>query len=246
MKRTLIIGLGLLLFTACEKEEDRDCVKTTGDEVTKEVALEGFSELFLGPHLKYVLVQDSVNKALITGGENLVNFVAFNQEGNLLSITNDNACNFLRTYDKSIVVELHFKSINNVSFEGTEELVCKNTLVLNDLFFLIRDGAGKVNLDIKANSLDLLITNGWGNFDIDGEVNYAKFQIKSNGFGDAYDLVSKDSLHVISSTQETVKINTNGALLRAQTFGDGDIWYIGTPTFLEFNPYGGGQLINKN
>ncbi len=70
--------------------------------------------------------------------------------------------------------------------------------------------------------------------------------VKANGFGSAYDLNVIDSLTVISESSELVKVNAEGALMRAETSSNGDIWYIGTPNYIEYHQYGTGSLIEKN
>jgi hypothetical protein len=56
----------------------------------------------------------------------------------------------------------------------------------------------------------------------------------------------QDSLVVISRTQGDVRINANGAKLKAQTEQDGNIYYKGTPSSIKFNKFGNGELIDAN
>ena len=104
----------ILLVLGCDKPEDRSCLKSIGDQSTKEVILADFDKLHLGPHLRYVLVQDTVNKVVLSGGANLLNFVTSEITDNKLTIENENDCNFLRSYDEIIVAEVHLKNIINI------------------------------------------------------------------------------------------------------------------------------------
>ena len=63
-----------MLF-GCKKSEDRNCFKSTGAMSVKEIELGEFSRLYMGPHLKYVLIQSDENKLRIVGGKNVINFV---------------------------------------------------------------------------------------------------------------------------------------------------------------------------
>ena len=246
MKKIIYLITLTFLFTNCKKAEDRKCFKSTGGLTSKEIIVPSFNQLFFGPHIKYVLVQDTIEKVVLTGGKNVLNLVETNVSDNKLSVINNNKCNFLRSYKKEIIAEIHLINVFSFHFEGTKELTCKNTLNLGDVSFTIRDGAGEVNLNLTANSLAFYVTHGWGNFNLTGNVNFFRFDIRSNGFGNAYNLNVADSIHVISSTAENVKINTAGNLLRTEITGGGDVWYIETPTFLELNEYGDGRLIDKN
>lgn len=242
-----LLPIVLLVLLSCKKTEDRNCFKTVGELTTREIALEDFDKLYLGPHLKYVLVQDTVNKVVLTGGKNLLNFIeASIDEEKRLNLRNINKCNFLRDYDKVVTAEIHVKKIVNILFEGTHELLCPLTLNTDYMAVVIRDGAGKVNLLINAYELYANVTYGWGNFELTGTVNYLNLQINGNGFGTTYDLHVNDSLDIVSNTSETLKVNADGCKFRPQILSNGSIWYIGVPASVTLNTYGTGELVDKN
>lgn len=235
-----------LLLIGCRKPEDRDCFKTVGDDTTLEIIPPSFNKILLREHLEYVLVQDSVEKIILHGGKNLLNFVNIEMVDDVLEISNENKCNFLRTYKRKIKVEIHFIDLLNIHFEGTEALTNKGTLEFNWLTFLIRDGAGPVNLNFNAQSVNATISHGWGDFTFAGNVGYANLNVRSNGYCDTYGMNVQDSLTVISNTQGTVKVNANNVKLKAQIDADGDIYYRGIPTSIKLNQYGNGELIDDN
>lgn len=246
MSRIVLISVLLLSIVSCKKPEDRKCIKGAGDEMELEISVPYFKKLWLGPHIKYVLVQDVEEKVVVKGGKNLLNFITTNVENEQLTITNENKCNFLRSYKKEIQVEIHLRDLIKIEFEGTKELTCANQLIQNDMIVVIRDGAGKVNMNLNANSLSTLVTHGWGNFDLRGEVDYLKLEVNSNGFGTSTNMAVNDSIYVVSKTAEQVNVNASNALMRAEIGGGGDIYYIGTPSFLESNIYGTGELVDNN
>ena len=246
MNRIILLLVFAGVLFSCKKSQDRSCWKATGGLTTKEIMLDSYDKLYMGPHLKYRMVQDTVNKVVLIGGNNLVNFVETSITENLLTIKNNNKCNFLRSYDKIVMVEIHFVKLINILFEGTEEVVAVNTLNTDYLTLAIRDGVGTFNLNVNANSLHLVISHGWGNFNFNGTVDFLSMDIRSNGFGDAYGLNVNDSIHAISNSSEVFKINADNCLIRTQTFEKGDIYYKGIPTFIEHFSYGEGQLVNKN
>jgi hypothetical protein len=236
----------VFILASCKKAEDRPCFKGVGDETIVERELASFQTLFLGPHLNYVLVQDTVEKVVLTGGENLVNFIGTNITEGELRITNDNRCNFLRTYKKSVTVEIHLINVNSIEFQGTKPLTCQNALTCPFLHIKIIQGAGAFNLKVNNSSLKTNISNGWGNMVVSGSTNYANLNAGSNGVIDSYGLAVQDSLHVISKTPSTLKVNATATKFKSETSATGDIWYIGTPTVLEHLQIGTGELIDKN
>lgn len=246
MNRILLFTLLGLILIACKKPEDRRCVKTAGEDAELVHLVNSFDKLDLGPNFKVVLVQDTVEKVIVRGGENLINFIQFDVTDGTLTIVNDNKCNFLRSYKHVVEVEIHLINIINVLFKGTKELTCLNQLDLPYLTFLIQEGAGKCNLNLNCYSLFLGSGFGWGNYEVVGQTNFLKVDLRDNGFGDFYGLQILEDATVISSSSERMKINLDGAEARVETSSFGDIWYIGTPTLLEYNQYGEGELIDQN
>lgn len=245
MKIAAILIL-VLITLSCKKAENRSCFKINGAMGTKTIELDPFNRIELGPRIKYVLVQDTLEKLVIIGGENLLNFISADISEGILTVKNENKCNFLRSYRQDIVVEIHLKSISYVIFEGTKDLTCESPLLLDNLIFVIRDGAGHCDLNVLCDELDMVVTSGWGNFNLSGQVNYLRMDIRSNGHGSAYDLHVNDSLNIISKSSELVKINSDGIPLRAEIGSYGSVWYIGNPSWIEYNRYGEGELINNN
>lgn len=242
----IVFVFAALLAVGCSKPEDRDCLKSVGDDATLEIIPPSFDKILLREHLEYVLVQDSVEKIILHGGKNLLNFINIEMVDGALEISNVNKCNFLRTYKRKVQVEIHFINLLNIHFEGTESLTNKGTLEFDWLTFLIRDGAGPVKLNFNAQSVNATISHGWGDFTFTGTVNYANLNVRSNGYCDTYGMTVLDSLTVISNTQGSVKVNADQTKLKAQIDADGNIYYRGTPNSIKLNQHGNGELIDDN
>jgi len=241
-----IISFLFLILYSCQKPENRACWKSTGEETELEIILPSFDKILLHEHLEFVLIQDSVEKVVVIGGKNLVNFVKAEVTDGLLDIRNDNNCNFLRTYKKKIKVEVHFKSLMNIHYEGTYALTNVGTLEFGWLTFLIRDGSGSVNLNFNAEVVNATISHGWGDFTFTGNVGSANLNVRSNGYCNTYGLNIQDSLTVISNTQGYTKVNADGIKFKAEIDSDGDIYYKGTPSSTKLYKYGTGELIDAN
>ena len=246
MKPIVVLSFIVLVFSACKKPENRPCWKTAGEETELTIAVEPFTKMFLKEHVEFVLVQDTIEKVVLTGGKNLLNFIAVSVSDQTLEISNENKCTFFRSYDKKVKAEIHFKSIENIHYEGSESLTNKGKLNFSWLTLLIRDGAGPVNLNFDALVVIATISHGWGDFTFTGNVNYANFNVWSNGFCNTYGLNVKDSITVVSSTQGPVHINADQVKLKAETNGSGNIYYRGVPSSMTFNKYGLGELIDDN
>lgn len=245
MRLFLFISL-ILLFAGCKKSEDRPCFKSAGAETEITIGVGDFEGLFIGPNVNIVLVQDSLNKMVVKGGENLVNFITSDINDGILRIFNDNKCNFLRSYKKEVTVEVHYTDLSFLEFEGTKPLICQDIISGNNLTIVIRDGAGLLDLDLDYNNVNLTITNGWGNFDFSGTTATLIMNIRNNGFGSTYDLSVSNTIDVVSNTAGLLKINTEGADCTLQLRSTGDMWYVGNPNSLNASQVGTGVLVDKN
>ena len=243
----LRVALAFLLifqFSACKKAENRKCFKRIGSETTKVLDLPTFDKLLLKEHIQYILVQDSTNQLVIRGGENLVNFIEYSlDDENRLMIHNTNKCNFFRKLSNVIVVEIHYTTINDIHFEGTESLTNMGALEGFYLSLLIRDGAGSVNLNLKTVQAYADISHGWGDYTFTGTTNYASIKARSNGYCNVFDLQVQDSIFTSSSTAGTIKLNANGIPLRGEILTNGKVVYRGTPSLIEVDISGTGSLV---
>lgn len=247
MKKTVVIPIaGLLLLFSCKKPEDRRCWKSTGEQTEREITLDSFDRLQLGPHLAYTIVQDSLDKVVIYGGRNLVNLVDCETENGLLTIRNRNKCAFLRKSTKGLVAEIHCTSVKNIRYEGTEYLKSAGVIHSDYFTLLIRDGAGPVDLTLNALVIDADISHGWGDYTLHGTAQLARIGARSNGYCDVFDLVVTDSMYVASETPGTIKVNANGIPLAGYIKGSGNVWYKGTPASINVICTGEGKVLNKN
>ncbi len=239
----------LAMFVAlvsCKKAEDRRCMKGAGALVTIERSVATFDRIFVGPNMYITLVQDSLDFVKITAGENLVNFITSDIIDGQLRIENTNKCNFLRSYKHQVNVEVHLTDLKALYFEGTKELNTLTPIVSNNLNVTIRDGAGTVNLDLACGNVQLVVTNGWGNFNLRGVTNTLALEIRSNGFGSTKDLIVNNKLGVVTASAGIVEVNASNTEFNAQIDSNGDIWYVGVPSVLNFLHYGTGALVDKN
>lgn len=246
MKHFVYFVLVMALFFSCKKPHQRKCFKNKGGSIFKEINLSSFDRLLLKENIEFVLIQDTIEKIIVEGGENLVDFVCASIDNNVLKIENLNKCNFLRYNSLKVKVYIHFKTLIELQFEGTESLICKDTLNFSWFSLFVRDGGGSVDLLLNASHLYSTISNGYGDFTISGNVNNADLYFQTTGYGDTYGLNVQDTLSIISFTPSVCKVNSEASFLKADIRGMGDIWYKGVPDSINLIRTGTGNLIFKN
>lgn len=243
--RYFIAMCAFLWLVSCKKAEDRRCLKKSGDYTQISIDLEPFNRLALREHIEYLLIQDSTDKVVVKGGKNLIGFIQFENKDGLLDISNLNRCNYLRQYE-IVIVEIHYTSLVNILYEGTDDLKTLDTLETNYLTLTMRDGGGSVNLMVKALDLNIVNTHGWGDLTLKGSTNTARLHLMGDGTFDTRSLFVRDSLSMICSSSTPQKIGVQGIPIKVEINGMGNVEYYGFPSFIYFSRYGKGNLINKN
>ena len=61
MKKLLVLGLLVFVFSSCKKANERTCWKAAGAQTTKIIPVAAFEKLELYEHIKYTLIQDSLD-----------------------------------------------------------------------------------------------------------------------------------------------------------------------------------------
>jgi hypothetical protein len=247
MKKYFYILFLTLVAASCKKPEDRTCFKSVGAYSEKEIKMGTFNKLKLYEYMKFVLIQDSTDKIILKGGENLLNRINLKLSDNRIEIKNENKCHFLRDYSKKVIVEIHFSTLINIEIIGSETLTNIGALNL-DLFSLtISDGAGSVNLNnINSNVFKTFLTGGNGDFTLSGKANFAHFIVKGNGYCNTNEFTAKDSLDVITNSSAPIKVNADNTKFRTEVIRNGNIYYIGSPISIRNKEYGSGKLIKIN
>ncbi len=246
MRNSLFFLLSVCVVFSCKKPENRTCFKLMGNETTKEIALEDFDRLDLREHVRYVIIQDSLDKVVLKGGKNLLNLIEVSVSGGMLTIENKNRCGFLRNAKKVVVAEIHCTKLINVRFVGTESLTCEGEINTDYFTFYSRDGAGDVNLAINAQVIDAEANHGWCNFTLTGTAQTARICAKSNSYCDVTGLHVSDSIYVASETVGNIKINADNLVIHGYITESGNILYKGTPLGVDVLLNGTGKVVSEN
>jgi len=230
------------LIVSCKKPENRRCFKNSGELAIIVYEFGAFNQLQLKEHLSYKLIQDSTNKVVVRGGNNLLNFVEVIGENGVLSITNKNRCNYLRSYEIP-TVEIHYTKLINILFEGTERLYNEDTLITDYLTLTLRDGAGEIDLNVKAIDVNAINTHGWGRLTLKGETQSLRGNLMGDGKFDFSQITSTSQLKLITSSSIDQRVKADGIHLSVELNGVGNIYYYGTPSVINIVQYGTGTLI---
>jgi hypothetical protein len=196
--------------------------------VTHEIKIDQpFSTLDFKSIFDVVLVQDTVNKILVTCGKNLQSYVSIGVSNDVLMLSQDTKFNWSRKYEK-IQLEIHLTAIPNILIHEPVNLKSKSILK-GDSFFLVDLGkVSEVDVTVDVNTCAVYMTfDNFGSFKVKGKCNYAEFW----GWGSS--IVRADSLiatncDVLQRGIGNVYVNVTNQLSVSLNYS-GNVYYTGNP-----------------
>lgn len=245
MRSSFIAIAFIVLFGACDKSGAPDCFKKTGAEATESRDPGAFSELQLFSDLDVDLIQDSIYRIELQGGKNLLPKIVTSNDGTILTIDNDNSCNFVRGYKKRIRLKVHAPSLKIIRNKGVGQIS-------------IPDNFSQEHLEVY--------TDGVGDVQVGGQ--YTELVLSSGAHGDIYVRATADKCYLyVNATNYVhaeelkcsyVSVQQNGlgdcylGLAQTNRFeysinNSGNIYYEGDPVQLvnTGNSASSGKLIKK-
>ncbi|MBK8847166.1 MAG: DUF2807 domain-containing protein [Bacteroidetes bacterium] len=239
-----ILVAAMAMFGACKKENNHDCFIGTGKEIIEQRSLPPFSKIIIDRTVTVYLVQDTVNYALVTAGENLIEKVKTYLDANGdLVIINDNRCNWVRSFKNAFNVELHFTKLNSVFSTANGDLICSNTLMADTFLLECYNGTEKFDLKLEANYSFLKLHTGSSDLVVSGKVKESYIYSAGLGWVDAAALQTINS-QVDLRSQNDCSVWVDQKLV-AETRWKGNVYYTGNPAVLEVKNFHTGQVIKK-
>ncbi|MGN0033660.1 MAG: GIN domain-containing protein [Candidatus Limimorpha sp.] len=246
MKRIIIFLLLsiVIILPSCKKVP-----LSVGETITVSRELQGFNKMIINDDVNVTMIKADTNYIEISAGKNLMpNIITETSDGNLV-IRNDNAMNWIRTYDYTIDAKLYFKEITDITHSGSGFLKSQNQIndSCNDhIRITILHACGDIDLEINDGSaISIDYTQGTS-------------ALKLRGTGNRHIYIGKRSYGIIDIsdlgvTKATVKNFSSGDCyvapsdtLNAYIYNLGNIYYKGNPSEIEsyIDPDSRGKLIH--
>jgi len=123
MKNSALFILIGFLFFGCEKPSD--CIKSSGPTQSKIYEGISFTKLLVNKRIGVVIKQGDTYKVEVKAGENLINDIEVTFSGDLLTLTDNTSCNWVRDYGQTVVcitapnlTDIFSKTEQNISSDG--------------------------------------------------------------------------------------------------------------------------------
>ncbi len=241
MKRFLYFSLLILMLSSCDKDHMFDCVKSTGSITEQQRSFEDFNRLELYNNVDIEITQDVENSIVVEAGSNIISGITTEISDGVLTIRNENKCNWVRSYSTTMIVHLHVKKLDIIHHHGSGDISSTNQLKNSTFEFNIWN-SGNINLSIDAESTYAKQHAAVGDMSLSGKSNYCFVYNLGNAFSRESNLVVDHCVVVQKGTGDCY-VNVS-QLLEVEIHEAGNVYYTGSPQITS-SITGAGRLIHQ-
>ncbi|HMQ77609.1 MAG TPA: DUF2807 domain-containing protein [Flavobacteriales bacterium] len=238
MKRMLLPLM--VLLAACEAEQWDDCITSSGPERVEERAVGAFQRVVLEDRVDLVLEDRAAGTVAVAAGGNLMDQIVTEAEGGMLTVRNENRCNWVRSFKPRITVHVPLQAVVELELRGTGDVHAADTVRHQVFRIEQRNAQGTVELPLAVDTCYVGLHTGAGDVRLAGRCGVAYLYSGFMGPIDAGELAAQE-----------VNVNNSGVAdiicraqqrLNAQLFDVGDVRYYGDPV-VQATVSGSGQVV---
>ena len=224
MKKCILLFSIVLLFTHCEKPYD--CVKSTGPIRSKIFEGLTFTKLRVNKRIAVIITEGPEYKVEVKTGENLINDIEVSVSGDLLTLTDNTSCNWVRDYGETVVyitapnlTQINSKTEQNISSNGVLHYPNLHLFLTNDIDGFSGTGTGDYYLTVDNDTL-IVENNDLGRYFITGNTDILQVSFWENG-----GVFHGENLY--ANTINFYHRGSNDLFIRPVNFLNGDIYNVG-------------------
>lgn len=241
MKRILFLSImitAVRIFCGCQKP---GCVESAGPLTKEERILPSFSKIELDDNIDLVLIQGDSEKVEITAPRNILPNIQTNITNDVLSITNQTECRWLRNPDEKIKIKLYFKNISNFEYKGSGNVTNEDTLRLGSFWINSETGAGIIELKVNIPDLGVIILKENATMILHGYSEHCSTYTNARGVLNLSDLQAKRMYIIYSGLADTyIQVSDE---LDATIRYKGNVYCKGNPNIIRQDYFSSGRLI---
>jgi len=233
---------------SCGKTPVCDCFDSAGKEASQVRVVPYFTQVTINDNINAYITIGYPEQLTIEGGGNLISNIGANVSGEVLSLKNNNICNWLRSYKKSVInVYITMPQLTNLTNSGYGTIQSQGVINVDSLMLITTNSPGDIDLTVNSKIIvgqmfgtaDLTLTGQCQTY----EMNY----YGGTGFIYNSNLAVSNYLYLSSNSTGDSYINcASGGYLQVVTYGQGNVYYSGAPSTVQYASKGGsGQLIKE-
>jgi hypothetical protein len=246
MKKLLYILAVIFLFS-CNSENAGDCFQKTGEIIQQEVIVSAFTKILVNRDVELIIKQGIEQKVVIETGKNLMNDVEALVIDNKLIITDNNTCNYVRSYGITKVyvtspniTEIRSSTQYDISSNG---VLTYPSLTLLSEDFNVPDSFtnGNFKLEVDNNYLNITFNNISNGF-ISGKTN--KLSVNFAAGTSRFEGQNLIAQNVILWNRSSNDMIVNPQLsIKGKISGTGNVISLTKPVIIEVEEQYKGRLI---
>jgi hypothetical protein len=228
-----------ITFFSCDNENALDCFKKPGEIIEQEIQLNSFKSIEAYDEMDIYLVNSNEQKVIIKAGKNLISKIHLSVENDILTISNDNTCNWVRSPENPGIY-IFSNDISGIGIFDYANIISEEPLKLDNLS-IFSDGTGNFEMNIDIDSLfvkSIYISN----FNFTGNAGFIDLLLTGDSRFLAGNLLAGDIKidHNGSNRVELHPINSLKGVIQST----GSVYYYHEPIILDVTVRGAGRLIN--
>ena len=228
-------------LTSCDKDHLFDCLKSTGPLISESRTVSDFNRIDVYNNPEVIITQDNINSVTVEAGGHIISGITTEIENGILTIRNENKCNWVRSYSKTIAVYVHVKKLDIIQHHGHSTIFSTNQLQ-NTTFDLNVWNSGDINISIQADSTFARQHTTVGDMTLNGYSGYCFFYSNGNGFAYDSNLMVKNATVIQRGTGDSyVNVSQH---LDVEIHDSGNVYYSGNPQ-ISSTITGAGRLIHQ-
>lgn len=243
--RRITLGsiLVVVLFSACNRPDAPDCLKSAGEATHEARVIQGTIQHLHVDDLIHVKVfqSDGNDRVVVRGPRNLLPSLITEVEGGRLSVHNENTCNWVRKFSHRLEVDVYVDQLQKISYAGQGDILVVDSISSTRFVFENRLGSGDVMLRVDVDTLEVLVHTGYSPTRVVGRASLAYLFNQGIGRFSAQELETS-VVSCNNSSINTMEVYAS-SYLYAYIGTQGDVWAHGTPSTVELVREGSGELI---
>jgi len=230
----------LAALSACSKS-GMNCTESTGSVIRQDRMLTGFDSIDVREYVNLILTQDSNQKVVVEAGKNIIDGISTRIVNRELRITNNNSCNWLRSYSKPVNVYISTGNLRKIYYVSSGNITTTNAIKTDTLMVVVEDGCGSINLALNIFQGFFVLQKGTTDFNLHGNCAINSIFSGDLGFFECRDLQTNYTFITNGGSNDCyVNVKTE---LGATINSIGNIYYTGNPPKIDAKINGTGQLI---
>jgi hypothetical protein len=242
--KTIILISIIALGWACNKTPLCDCFDSAGSPNSQVRQLPFFNQIIANDNINVIITIGSPQQVTIEGGGNLISNIGANVSGGILTLHNNNICNWLRSYKKSgINVYITMPQLNTITNSGYGTISSQGTIAVDSLVLYTTNSPGDIDLTVNAKFINAHLF-GTADLTLSGQCQtFLTNNFGGTGFIYNSNLIVSNYAFISTNTTGDCYVNSIGTL-DVQIFGQGNVYYSGPPAKFQYTSEGGsGQCI---